>query len=161
MGELQLPIESFPAWALLQDVEFDDVGIAQTPDKGYGLVSNKDVEQETIVLRVPRELLLSVDQVEQYVKIDSNFRGLLAAFGQQVYSDNATKITGSSCFISLPESRSCFFSSHSSSVSKQSSEVPSTVRQLRGWNIFDLYHTIYQSLPCGKRLNRCYLKGPH
>lgn len=96
MGEIQLPIESFPAWALLQDVEFDDVVIAQTPDKGYGLVSNKELEQETIVLRVPKDLLLSVDQVEQYAKVDSNFRGLLEAFGQQVYSDKATQTTGSS-----------------------------------------------------------------
>lgn len=96
MAELQLSIETFPAWALLQDVEFDGVAIAQTADKGYGLVPNKDLEQEATVLRVPRDLLLSVDQVEQYAKIDSNFRDLLNALEPKVGQDCVLNITESS-----------------------------------------------------------------
>lgn len=144
MGELQLPVESFPAWALLQHVEFDDVAIAQTPDKGYGLVSNNDLEQERIVLSVPKDLLLSVDQVDQYAKVDSNFRDLLEAFGQQVYSDNATYITESSYLLVSQNSGSAI-----SVLTARQSQSKAARCQALYLNAVDGIYTIYTTLYTG------------
>lgn len=84
MASSQLPIDSFPAWALLQDVEFSNVNIQDIDNKGYGLVSDKVLGESISVLNVPQDLVLSANQVEQYAKIDQHFKTLLEAMGQQV-----------------------------------------------------------------------------
>ncbi len=94
MTPLQLPIESFPAWARLQGVAFNSVCIKDVSGKGYGLlaertfVSNEDGEGDPAILRVPADLVLSATAVEDYAKVDQNFNALLEASGPQVANIN-------------------------------------------------------------------------
>lgn len=86
----QLPIESFPAWARLQDVAFDGVCIKDVAGKGYGLLaesafeSNETGQVGPAILRIPSDLVLSSTAVDNYAKVDQNFNALLEAFGPQV-----------------------------------------------------------------------------
>lgn len=85
----QLPIDAFPTWAHLNHVRFthgklQDVG----EGKGFGLVAASDLEgvegTTDAVLTIPHDLVLSAEVVEDYSKVDQNFKQLLEAAGRQV-----------------------------------------------------------------------------
>lgn len=87
----QLPIEAFPAWALLNNVDFVDAEIRNIEGKGFGLVAKHDITDESrdasgpaTILRIPRDLVLSAEAVEEYAKVDQNFKQLLDVAGHQV-----------------------------------------------------------------------------
>lgn len=121
-----LPIDIFPTWARLNDVEFTNAKLQETDGKGIGLVAtnnltagvetwglegaedkpetddqvcNSDGEKgerarvETHghvnnhlkkILQVPHDLILSTASIEEYSKVDQNFRQLLDSAGHQV-----------------------------------------------------------------------------
>ncbi|EGR47793.1 uncharacterized protein TRIREDRAFT_122428 [Trichoderma reesei QM6a] len=86
----QLPIEAFPAWALLNNVDFVDAEIRNIEGKGFGLVAKHDITDESrdasgpaTILRIPRDLVLSAEAVEEYAKVDQNFKQLLDVAGHQ------------------------------------------------------------------------------
>ena len=85
-----LPIETLPAWCLLNDITFVDVKVADTKAKGYGLVCDRNLSTEDstydipTLLTVPHSLVLNAEAVEQYAKEDKNFRQLLDAAGHKV-----------------------------------------------------------------------------
>ncbi|OHE99094.1 SET domain-containing protein [Colletotrichum orchidophilum] len=93
MASSQLPLETLSTWAMFNDVDLVDVEAREIPGCGLGLLSNKDLsrEEETFdipaLLRIPRELVLSAEAVENYAKVDKNFRQLLEAVGHKVLSD--------------------------------------------------------------------------
>lgn len=84
----QLPLDAFPAWARLNDVAFTNVELQDVDGKGFGLVADTELgNQETgtdALIRIPRDLVLSAEAVEEYAKVDQNFRQLLEAVGYQV-----------------------------------------------------------------------------
>ncbi|KAK0735649.1 hypothetical protein B0T21DRAFT_384452 [Apiosordaria backusii] len=84
---MALPIEDLPAWVRLNDVSFDNVEVTDTKDKGYGVLSRKDLTApegtvETLqLLAVPYDLILNSFAVEEHAKEDREFKQLLDAVG--------------------------------------------------------------------------------
>ncbi|KAK1700467.1 SET domain-containing protein [Colletotrichum godetiae] len=89
MASTQLPLETLSTWAMFNDVDLVDVEAREIPGCGLGLLSNKELsrEEETFdiptLLRIPGELVLSGEAVENYAKVDKNFRQLLEAAGHK------------------------------------------------------------------------------
>lgn len=86
-----LPIEALPAWASICGVSFNNVRLDRIPGKGVGLAASRRLSlaagheganDDEALLKVPRDLVLSIDAVAQYAQLDTNFAGLLAAAGQ-------------------------------------------------------------------------------
>ncbi|KND86675.1 SET domain-containing protein 8 [Tolypocladium ophioglossoides CBS 100239] len=79
----QLPLDAFPAWVRLNGVAFTDVKLQDVDGKGFGLVANTELgNQETgtnALIEIPRDLVLSAEAVEEYAKVDQNFKQLLEA----------------------------------------------------------------------------------
>lgn len=88
MEREKLPVEAFPTWALLQNITFGDVVLHDVPDKGMGLVAttnlSSDADEPISVLQIPADVVLSGEAVEEYAKVDQNFKALLEAVGRQV-----------------------------------------------------------------------------
>lgn len=93
MSPPRLPIETLPAWALLNGISFTNAKVQEIPGKGFGLVSEKDHTVDynsgpdpssSTFLTVPHDLVLNVAAVEEYAKEDKNFKQLLDAVGYQV-----------------------------------------------------------------------------
>lgn len=84
----KLSLEAFPPWALLQNITFGDVALRDVPDKGMGLVATTNLSSDTdkpiSVLQIPSDVVLSAESVEEYTKVDQNFKALLEAAGRQV-----------------------------------------------------------------------------
>ncbi|KXH58284.1 SET domain-containing protein [Colletotrichum salicis] len=89
MASTQLPLETLSTWTMFNDVDLVDVEAREIPGCGLGLLSNKELsrEKETFdiptLLRIPGELVLSAEAVENYAKVDKNFRQLLEAAGHK------------------------------------------------------------------------------
>ncbi|KAI0134546.1 SET domain-containing protein [Xylariales sp. AK1849] len=86
-GEFSL--NALPAWCAFNDVNFIDVNVADVEGRGYGLVAERglrndhdNVEVPTL-LTIPKDLVLSAEAVDEYAKVDKNFRDLLEATGHQ------------------------------------------------------------------------------
>jgi hypothetical protein len=87
MPQSQLPLEALPDWARLHDVSYHDVNFETTEHKGAGLVATtgfSESQSDKDLLRIPRELILSQDAVDEYSKVDHNFKELLDLAGRQV-----------------------------------------------------------------------------
>ncbi|OAQ97448.1 hypothetical protein LLEC1_01816 [Akanthomyces lecanii] len=85
----QLPIESLPAWATLQNVKVQQVAMRPIEGKGYGLVADmdlnasEDLKEALEIMRIPAELVLSREAVEEYAKVDQHFKQLLETVGRK------------------------------------------------------------------------------
>ncbi|KAI2625818.1 SET domain-containing protein [Hypoxylon sp. NC1633] len=82
-------LTDLPAWCVLNDVNFIDVKPADIKGRGYGLVAERDLvtegdkDEPTVLLTVPRELILCAEGVEEYGKENKEFRQLLDAAGHR------------------------------------------------------------------------------
>lgn len=89
MTSPQLPIDHLPDWARLNGIELLNARVDQVEGKGWGLLYTSDaVTENSTVLRVPRDLVLSAEAVDDFGKIDQNFRKLLNTAGYEVNPDN-------------------------------------------------------------------------
>ena len=88
-----LPIEALPGWARLNGLEFLNCKLDQTEDKGIGLVATSELslaagdaglDDDKPLLKVPRDVVLGADTIEDFAKVDQNFRQLLDVAGKQV-----------------------------------------------------------------------------
>ncbi|KHN95082.1 SET domain protein [Metarhizium album ARSEF 1941] len=86
----QLPIDTFPAWAHLNDIRFSHVKLQDVGDgKGLGLVAEEDLHcaesdgASEHVVKIPHDLVLSAEAVDDFAKVDQNFKQLLDAVGRQ------------------------------------------------------------------------------
>jgi len=88
MHRAVFPLHDLPAWCALNDVKFRNVKIEEVEGRGYGLVADADLSPSgaDAMLEIPHDLVLSAQAVEDYAKIDQNFRGLLEKAGRQVSS---------------------------------------------------------------------------
>lgn len=90
MAASQLSLETLFTWAMFNNVDLVDVEAREIPGCGLGLISNKDLSRDeealetSTLLRIPHELVLSAEAVENYAKVDKNFRQLLDAAGHKV-----------------------------------------------------------------------------
>ena len=94
MSPPHLPIETLPAWALLNNISFTNVEVQEITGKGFGLVCERDLstkpdstlETTQTLLTIPRDLILNVEAVEEYAKEDKNFKQLLDVAGHGVFT---------------------------------------------------------------------------
>ncbi|KAK7964922.1 hypothetical protein PG988_009926 [Apiospora saccharicola] len=85
MHRAVFPLHDLSAWCALNDVKFRNVKIEEVEGRGYGLVADADLSPSgaDAMLEIPHDLVLSAQAVEDYAKIDQNFRGLLEKAGRQ------------------------------------------------------------------------------
>lgn len=85
-----LPIQDLPIWARLNGVSFHNITVVDTEGKGYGVVSNtqlnasQDTTEGPALLSVPHDLIMNTAAVEEYAKEDKSFKELLDAVGRRV-----------------------------------------------------------------------------
>lgn len=88
-----LPVEALPGWIRLNGLEFLNCKLGLVEDRGIGLVATQELSLEAgdaglhddkPLLKVPRDMALSAETIEDFAKIDQNFRHLLDAAGKQV-----------------------------------------------------------------------------
>lgn len=88
-----LPVEALPGWARLNGLEFLNCKLDLVGDKGIGLVATHELSlaagdaglnDDKPLLKVPRDMALSAETIEDFAKTDQNFRQLLDAVGKQV-----------------------------------------------------------------------------
>ena len=92
MKDSPLSVDVFPAWARLNDVSITGLRLEDVEGKGFGFVAGEELispptgRENDIphLLRVPRDLILSREAVDDYAKVDQNFRQLLDVAGRQV-----------------------------------------------------------------------------
>ena len=94
MKRTTIPVEKLFAWARLNGVDFNQVGVRLGITsvggifKGAGVVNKRadGAEDDRLVLMsVPQDLVLSQEQVERYASIDKHLRSILDgadAFGR-------------------------------------------------------------------------------
>lgn len=71
-------------WAKLNDVEFNRVVPGTVSGKGGALIADEDISsneigQQQTLLTVPRDLILSLERVQEHAKVDRDFREVLEA----------------------------------------------------------------------------------
>jgi hypothetical protein len=84
-GWLSLPPEAFNPWAQLNGVRFHEVKPGHVAGRGSALLATKTItnsaEGAECLLTVPRDLILSQEQVLVQAKVDRDFRELLESLG--------------------------------------------------------------------------------
>ncbi|KAK8124525.1 uncharacterized protein PG998_000284 [Apiospora kogelbergensis] len=90
MRRVGFSLQDLPAWCALNNVSFHNVKIQEIEDCGHGLVAEADLPHSgaNSVLEIPQDLVLSAQAVEDYAKIDKNFRDLLEKAGHQSHRAN-------------------------------------------------------------------------
>lgn len=85
-GWLQLPSEALLPWAMLNGVTFDHAVPGIVPGRGGALLAKQSLDasddDSRVVLTVPRDLILSLERVQQHAKTDKDFRGVLESLGE-------------------------------------------------------------------------------
>lgn len=87
-GWLRLPITALQPWASLNDVQFNGVNVAPQvgrEDRGCTVVARQklvDGSGFAAVMTVPRDLILSLERVNEHAKYDQDFRNVLEAIGE-------------------------------------------------------------------------------
>lgn len=94
MASTDQSIAAFPAWALLNGIDINGLRLDYIPDKGFGFVTDKELSAPAddtelsrsplTVIHIPRDLILSSEAVDEYAKVDQNFRQLMEVAGQHV-----------------------------------------------------------------------------
>jgi hypothetical protein len=102
MLRAELPITAIPAWTKLNDVIFYDVSVHGIEGKGFGLLADRSLSSEDafdmpVLLRVPKDLILSAEAVEKHTRVDKDFRELLAAAGGVVRNYDLPCHVSSAC----------------------------------------------------------------
>ena len=84
-GWLSLPPEAFNPWAQLNGVRFHEVKPGHVAGRGSALLATKTItnspEGAECLLTVPRDLILSQEQVLEQARVDRDFRELLESLG--------------------------------------------------------------------------------
>ena len=73
-------INHLPAWAKVNHIDFNNISVQAVPCKGYGLSATAPIDEENaLLLTVPRELILSLENVWTMAKADRSLREVLEA----------------------------------------------------------------------------------
>ncbi|KAI1107058.1 SET domain-containing protein [Jackrogersella minutella] len=82
-------LNDLPAWCVLNNVAFVNAKGTDIEGRGYGLIAEKDLVNDDdnfelpALLTIPKDLILSVEGVEEYAKENKDFRQLLDTAGHQ------------------------------------------------------------------------------
>jgi hypothetical protein len=82
-GWLKLPISSLQPWAQFNGVVFNGIKCDEIPGSGSGVVADRDLKggDEGPLMVIPRELILSLEQIKLYALSDQNLNEVLVALG--------------------------------------------------------------------------------
>jgi hypothetical protein len=84
-GWLSLPSQAFTPWAHLNGVQFHDVKPGHIEGRGSALIASKAVTNSAdgaeCLLTVPKDLILSLEQILEQAKVDRDFREVLESLG--------------------------------------------------------------------------------
>lgn len=77
-----LGLEAFSTWASFNDVHLEGLAIAELPCKDYGLVATAGRNgDDPLLMTVPKDLILSLENVWILAKADKHLREVLEAIG--------------------------------------------------------------------------------
>lgn len=80
-GWLQLPPQALLPWAMLNDVSFERAIPGVVKGRGNALLAKEDLDASkddtNVLVTVPRDLILSLERVREYAKVDRDFREVL------------------------------------------------------------------------------------
>ena len=86
LGWLQLPFEAILPWAMMNDVTFNRSVPGVIEDRGGALLAKENLDAESdssnLLLTVPSDLILSLERVQEYAKVDRDFREVLESLGE-------------------------------------------------------------------------------
>ena len=76
-------IDALPSWSALNNVELNGTAISiLQADRGSGIVATKDTTmKDSVLMTVPRELVLSVETIWEFAKSDQDLNSILHAVG--------------------------------------------------------------------------------
>ena len=74
-----LPIDQLAVWARLSNVDFYGIEVCSLGDRGSGLVATWESKDNAILINVPRDLVLSLENVWVYAKADKHLLQALEA----------------------------------------------------------------------------------
>lgn len=85
-GWLKQPIETLPKWAAFHGVSFNGIKVGPLPgleDRGSTVIADRELEGGKVepLLVVPKELIISRQNIELIAKSDHHLRELLEATG--------------------------------------------------------------------------------
>jgi hypothetical protein len=113
-GWLSFPPEAFNPWAQLNGVRFHEVKPGQVAGRGSALLATKTISNSSegaeCLLTVPRDLILSQEQVLEQAKVDRDFRELLESLGDFGRVGFLLLLFLTSCFVNW-NSNNVFFGS--------------------------------------------------
>jgi len=88
-GWLQLPPEALVPWAKLNDVAFTHLDPDVIAGRGAALIASTslpDAEKvgdgSQVLMTIPRNLILSLERVQEHAKVDKDFREVLESLGE-------------------------------------------------------------------------------
>lgn len=77
-GWLSLPSSAVKPWADFSGIRLDAVKVDEIPGRGCGLVATQTLDSDAPpLIKVPRDLVLSRECIEQYAKSDRTLRMVL------------------------------------------------------------------------------------
>lgn len=85
-GWLKLPSDAFLPWAAVNDIRFARTAPGIIADRGGALLTTEDLdaasEQSSVLLQVPKDLILSLERVQEHAKVDKDFGEVLESLGE-------------------------------------------------------------------------------
>ena len=82
MRREHLPIDRLAIWSRLNNVDFNGIEALRLNGKGTGLVATWESDNGAILMNVPRDLVLSLENVWIYAKSDRHLLQVLEAVGE-------------------------------------------------------------------------------
>ena len=78
-----LPIGNLATWARLNNVEFNGVKVSSVPDSRGSrvLATTNCLQEDAVLMRIPQELILSLENLWIYAKSDRHLAQVLEAAG--------------------------------------------------------------------------------
>jgi hypothetical protein len=86
-GWLTIPSDAVLPWAMLNDVEFNKSVPGIVSGRGGALLAKEDVQvsegqaELTVLLTVPKDLVLSLERCQEQAKFDRDYREVLESLG--------------------------------------------------------------------------------
>lgn len=89
-GDHLAALSTFPQWCAFNDAQLRDIVLTSESGKGNYFKATRDLSNDEdnaeppVLLTVPKDLVLSAEALQQYAKVDQNFRDIYDAVGHPV-----------------------------------------------------------------------------
>lgn len=77
-----LPVKRLALWARFNSVDFNGVEISSLDDRGSGITATWDSGDSAILVNVPKDLILSLENMWNYARSDKHLLQALEAVGE-------------------------------------------------------------------------------